>query len=245
MDDLDKYNEIGFSYLFGNNGAVGISLCVKEGRAYIINFMCISVEVVTLRLLSLCKKGVKLICLDVKEQLSVIGLNEEDSVFDCGVGAYLLNPMNEKYDYDDIAATFLNMEIPSRKELVGKKDINGFVFMDEDIKRHAPKQEKWIFKHKENMPGVKLWMALGATIDFEAGKIKRAPKFLQKLGLEWFYRFCNEPRRLFYRYFVDDIKFFALFAKQLLGSRYFTFHHQVKRVRRASSTLEISTMRMV
>ena len=83
----------------------------------------------------------------------------------------------------------------------------------------APKQEKWIFKHKENMPGVKLWMALGATIDFEAGKIKRAPKFLQKLGLEWFYRFCNEPRRLFYRYFVDDIKFFALFAKQLLGSR--------------------------
>lgn len=136
LEELDKYNEIGFSYLFGHDGAVGISLCVKEGMAYIINFMCISEETVTLRLLSLCRSGVKLVCLDIKEQLPFIGLNEEDFVFDCGVGAYLLNPMNEKYDYDDIAAAFLNLEIPSRKELLGKKDINAFVFMDEDIKRH-------------------------------------------------------------------------------------------------------------
>ena len=83
----------------------------------------------------------------------------------------------------------------------------------------APKQEKWIMRHKENMPGVKLWMALGATIDFEAGNIGRAPKIMQRLGIEWFYRFCNEPRRLFRRYFIDDIRFFALFTKQLLCGR--------------------------
>ena len=81
----------------------------------------------------------------------------------------------------------------------------------------CPKQEKWIFAHKDKMPHVDLWMALGATIDFEAGNVKRAPKIFQALYLEWFYRFLQEPRRMFRRYFVDDPKFFWYFLKQLLG----------------------------
>ena len=81
----------------------------------------------------------------------------------------------------------------------------------------CPKQEKWIDAHKNRMPGVNIWMALGATIDFEAGSVKRAPVIWQNLYLEWFYRFLQEPRRLFKRYFVDDIKFFWYFGKQLLG----------------------------
>ena len=63
----------------------------------------------------------------------------------------------------------------------------------------------------------KMFMALGATIDFEAGNIKRAPKFVQKLALEWFFRFCMDPKRLYKRYFINDPKFFWLFGKQLLG----------------------------
>lgn len=81
----------------------------------------------------------------------------------------------------------------------------------------CPKQEKWIFTHKDKMPEVDIWMALGATIDFEAGNIKRAPRIFQILAMEWFYRFLKEPRRLFRRYFIDDIQFFYYFAKQLLG----------------------------
>lgn len=81
----------------------------------------------------------------------------------------------------------------------------------------APKQEKWIFTHKDKMPGVDIWMALGATIDFEAGNIKRAPKIYQKLAMEWFYRFLKEPKRMFKRYFVDDMKFFWYYGKQLIG----------------------------
>ena len=81
----------------------------------------------------------------------------------------------------------------------------------------APKQEKWIMKYKDKMGGVKVFMALGATIDFEAGTLKRAPRFWQNVGMEWLYRFLKEPKRLFRRYFVDDIGFFRLFAKQLLG----------------------------
>ncbi len=81
----------------------------------------------------------------------------------------------------------------------------------------CPKQEKWIFAHKDRMPEVDLWMALGATIDFESGNVKRAPTIFQKLALEWFYRFLMEPKRMFKRYFVDDMLFFYYFAKQLLG----------------------------
>ena len=81
----------------------------------------------------------------------------------------------------------------------------------------APKQEKWIMRWKDKMPNVDLWMALGATIDFEAGTLKRAPLLYRKIGMEWLYRFFNEPKRLFKRYFVDDMKFFWYFGKQLLG----------------------------
>ena len=69
----------------------------------------------------------------------------------------------------------------------------------------------------ERKPSVKLFMALGATVDFEAGTVKRCPMWIQRLGMEWFWRFCQEPRRLFKRYWVDDMKFFWYFGKQLLG----------------------------
>ena len=81
----------------------------------------------------------------------------------------------------------------------------------------APKQEKWIFSHKEKMPNVNIWMALGATIDFEAGNLERAPKWMQNIGMEWLYRFLKEPKRMFRRYFIDDMCFFWHFFKQMLG----------------------------
>lgn len=81
----------------------------------------------------------------------------------------------------------------------------------------CPKQEKWIDAHKAQMPRVDLWMALGATIDFEAGNVKRAPKWVQAIAMEWFYRFLMEPRRMFKRYFVDDPKFFWFLLKQRMG----------------------------
>ena len=77
--------------------------------------------------------------------------------------------------------------------------------------------DKAMKKINEKVGRVKVWMALGATIDFEAGNVKRAPKIFQKLAMEWLYRFLMEPKRLFKRYFVDDMKFFWYFGKQLIG----------------------------
>jgi N-acetylglucosaminyldiphosphoundecaprenol N-acetyl-beta-D-mannosaminyltransferase len=82
----------------------------------------------------------------------------------------------------------------------------------------APKQEKWICKYKDKLPTIKIFMALGATIDFEAGNINRAPKWMSEVGLEWLYRLLCEPKRLWKRYLVDDMIFFILIIKQKLNS---------------------------
>lgn len=80
-----------------------------------------------------------------------------------------------------------------------------------------PKQTKWIYKFKDRLPNIDLFLALGATIDFEAGNIKRAPAIFQKLAMEWLYRFMKEPKRMYRRYFVEDIPFFGYLLKQRLG----------------------------
>lgn len=81
----------------------------------------------------------------------------------------------------------------------------------------APKQEKWIAKHKHRMPNVKIFLAIGATIDFEAGNIKRAPKWMSEVGMEWLYRLVSEPARLWKRYLVEDTRFFWLVLKQKMN----------------------------
>ncbi len=69
----------------------------------------------------------------------------------------------------------------------------------------APKQEKWMQAHKGRIKGV--MMGVGAGFDFHAGTIKRAPKWIQKVGLEWLYRLFQDPGRLIKRYLVTNIKF--------------------------------------
>ena len=80
----------------------------------------------------------------------------------------------------------------------------------------APKQEKWIHKYKEHLPNIKIFLAVGATIDFEAGNKTRAPKWMAELGLEWLHRLLSEPQRLWKRYLIDDPLFFWLVLKQKL-----------------------------
>lgn len=81
----------------------------------------------------------------------------------------------------------------------------------------APKQEKWIFKHRDRLTNVSTFLAVGAAIAFEAGTVKRAPAWMSEAGLEWFYRVLMEPRRLWKRYFVDSLPFFTLIYQQRMN----------------------------
>ena len=76
----------------------------------------------------------------------------------------------------------------------------------------CPKQEKWIYENYQKYDA-KVSVCAGATVDFLAGNVNRAPKWMSDHGLEWFYRFLQEPKRMFKRYFVDDVKILKLIRK--------------------------------
>ncbi len=78
----------------------------------------------------------------------------------------------------------------------------------------APKQEKWLCRYRDRMPNVKIFLAVGATIDFEAGCKARSPKWMSNLGIEWLHRLLSEPGRLWKRYLVDDLPFLLLVLKE-------------------------------
>ena len=76
----------------------------------------------------------------------------------------------------------------------------------------CPKQEKWIYENYQKYDGI-VSVCAGATVDFLAGNVNRAPMWMSEHGLEWLYRFLQEPKRLFKRYFVDDVKILGLVWK--------------------------------
>jgi N-acetylglucosaminyldiphosphoundecaprenol N-acetyl-beta-D-mannosaminyltransferase len=70
----------------------------------------------------------------------------------------------------------------------------------------CPKQEKWIADHLETLPPA-VYFGIGAAFAFHTGEVKQAPAFIQKTGMEWLYRLCAEPRRLWKRYAVHNSLF--------------------------------------
>lgn len=77
----------------------------------------------------------------------------------------------------------------------------------------TPRKERFMHAHRDTM-GVPFLMGVGGTFDVVAGYVKRAPLVWQKLGLEWFFRMAQEPRRMFWRYARTN----TLFARMLAGA---------------------------
>jgi N-acetylglucosaminyldiphosphoundecaprenol N-acetyl-beta-D-mannosaminyltransferase len=80
-----------------------------------------------------------------------------------------------------------------------------------------PKQEKWMAAHRGPVQAV--MVGVGAAFDFLAGSKRQAPRWMMPLGLEWLFRLCTEPRRLWKRYLKHNPRFLWLFTKQLLQAR--------------------------
>jgi N-acetylglucosaminyldiphosphoundecaprenol N-acetyl-beta-D-mannosaminyltransferase len=82
----------------------------------------------------------------------------------------------------------------------------------------SPKKEQFLGRYQAEMK-IPFAMGVGGTFDVAIGHVKRAPVWMQKSGLEWFYRFLQEPRRMFRRYFIEDMAFLRLFIKEALSGR--------------------------
>lgn len=132
-----------------------------------------------------------------------------------GVAAKAANNLNEKYEGLNIVGTYSPSYGFEKKDDEIKEIIEIINEIKPDILAvglGAPKQEKFLYKYKNEL-NVPISLAIGASIDFEAGNINRAPKWMQNWGLEWLYRLCKEPKRMFKRYIVDDLKIISICKK--------------------------------
>jgi len=80
----------------------------------------------------------------------------------------------------------------------------------------TPKKEIFMYKYREIFSNVSFVMPVGGSFDVIAGKVKRAPVWMQKIGMEWFYRLIQEPRRMWKRYLFTNTEFLILLIKEYI-----------------------------
>jgi N-acetylglucosaminyldiphosphoundecaprenol N-acetyl-beta-D-mannosaminyltransferase len=83
----------------------------------------------------------------------------------------------------------------------------------------TPKQEKFMAEYLPLLPGAKVFLGVGAAFDLLTGRVRQAPSWMQRSGLEWFYRLTQEPKRLARRYLINNPLFIGRAALQLSGRR--------------------------
>jgi N-acetylglucosaminyldiphosphoundecaprenol N-acetyl-beta-D-mannosaminyltransferase len=79
----------------------------------------------------------------------------------------------------------------------------------------TPKQERFMAAYLDSLPEAKIMIGVGAAFDLLTGRVRQAPAWMQRSGLEWFYRFLQEPRRLSRRYLVNNPRFVLRASGQL------------------------------
>lgn len=176
IDEIDGYNallaklqkakEVSFAWITQDGEALGVAVCMDLEHVYLIRFMMFITEaMVADNLLALSRDyQVQLACMHVKKLLSFLDFHEEDAVFDAGLAAYLLQPNQSEYEYDTLAKVYLDVTLPSEKEMLGKEKLGYFSFEDEKVQK---------------------WMAYQAIVPYKIKSVLREK--LKKTGMESLY----------------------------------------------------------
>ncbi len=176
IDEIDGYNallaklqkakEVSFAWITQDAEALGVAVCMDLEHVYLIRFMMFITEaMVADNLLALSRDyQVQLACMHVKKLLSFLDFHEEDAVFDAGLAAYLLQPNQSEYEYDTLAKVYLDVTLPSEKEMLGKEKLGYFSFEDEKVQK---------------------WMAYQAIVPYKIKSVLREK--LKETGMESLY----------------------------------------------------------
>lgn len=176
IDEIDGYNallaklqkakEVSFAWITQDGEALGVAVCMDLEHVYLIRFMMFITEaMVADNLLALSRDyQVQLACMHVKKLLSFLDFHEEDAVFDAGLAAYLLQPNQSEYEYDTLAKVYLDVTLPSEKEVLGKEKLGYFSFEDEKVQK---------------------WMAYQAIVPYKIKSVLREK--LKETGMESLY----------------------------------------------------------
>lgn len=155
--------------------------------------------------------------IDLMYKLIEIAHQKKYKVFLFGAKEEVVNKVvslySEKYSPNIIAGYrngyFTKKDEPQIAQQIADSGANMlFVAITSPIKEH------FLHDNKEVLKDINLVMGVGGSFDVVAGKVKRAPMWMQKTGLEWFYRLIQEPKRMWKRYLVGNSKFMAMVLKE-------------------------------
>lgn len=159
--------------------------------------------------------------IDLMENLVELAHKKNYKIFFFGAKEEVVSRVvnNYKIKYSkDIIVGYRNGYFKKEDELNIAKQISD---SDADILFVAissPIKENFLYDNKEALTGVNFIMGVGGSFDVVSGLVKRAPLWMQKIGMEWFYRFAQEPERMWKRYFIGNIKFIWLVIKSRLSN---------------------------
>ena len=83
----------------------------------------------------------------------------------------------------------------------------------------SPKKEIFLNTYKKHLQNINFIMGVGGSFDVIAGKVKRAPLWMQNFGIEWLYRVIQEPKRMWKRYLIGNTKFILLVVKEFFRAK--------------------------
>jgi len=158
--------------------------------------------------------------IDLMENVMKLAFERNYKVFFFGatedVVVKVVNIYREKYT-DKVIAGYRNGYFKLEESQDIAKQINSSGANILLVAITSPLKENFLYQHKDFLSDVNFIMGVGGSFDVVSGKLARAPIWMQNNGLEWLFRWIQEPRRLFDRYFFGNLKFLSIIIKELFN----------------------------
>ena len=157
---------------------------------------------------------------DLMEEIFKISKENNYRHYFYGSTQETLEKLNKKLNIKYPKLNIVGMYSPPFRDLTEKEDLEIIKSINKSnadfiwIGLGAPKQEIWMYSHKNKLNG--LMIGVGAGFDYHAGNIKRAPIIMRNLSLEWLYRLVQDPKRLFKRYYITNKKFIYYLIREFI-----------------------------
>ena len=159
--------------------------------------------------------------IDLMENLVELAYKKNYKIFFFGAKEEVVSRVvnNYKIKYSkDIIAGYRNGYFKKEDEVDIAKQISDSGADILFVAISSPTKENFLYDNKETLRGVNFIMGVGGSFDVVSGLVKRAPLWMQKIGMEWFYRFAQEPKRMWKRYLIGNIKFIWMVFKERLSN---------------------------
>lgn len=159
--------------------------------------------------------------IDLMGNLAELAYKKKFKIFFFGAKQEVVSRVVEKYKIKfskDIIAGYRNGYFNKEEEYEIAKQISESGANILFVAISSPTKENFLYDNKEVLGNVNFTMGVGGSFDVVSGIIKRAPVWMQKTGMEWFYRFIQEPKRMWKRYLIGNLKFIIMVLKaKLIG----------------------------